>query len=51
MQLYAMDEFIAAVDAWRAQQRPIPNRSDAIRTLVETHPEIRPLLLEEGKKQ
>jgi hypothetical protein len=35
LQLYATDEFVEAIDAWRAIQRPIPNRSDAIRRLVE----------------
>jgi len=35
LQLYATDDFLADVDAWRALQRPIPNRSEAIRLLVE----------------
>jgi hypothetical protein len=41
MQLYAEDSFIALIDEWRAEQRPIPARSVAIRYLIETHPAIR----------
>ena len=29
------EEMIAAVEAWRAKQKPIPNLSEAIRRLVE----------------
>jgi hypothetical protein len=28
-------DMLAAIDAWRAKQRPIPNVSDAIRALIE----------------
>jgi hypothetical protein len=35
MQLVTTSAWLAAVDAWRAKQRPIPNRSAAIRELVE----------------
>jgi hypothetical protein len=41
LQLYAEESFIAAVDEWRRHQPDIPNRSVAIRRLVESHPEIR----------
>jgi hypothetical protein len=33
--LKAPQSFLDKVDGWRAEQRPIPNRGDAIRTLVE----------------
>ena len=42
LQLYATDDFIASVDEWRRLQPEIPNRSDAIRRLVE-------LALQKGK--
>jgi hypothetical protein len=29
------EEMIAAIEAWRGRQRPIPNVSEAIRRLVE----------------
>jgi hypothetical protein len=29
------EEMIAAVESWRAKQKPIPNLSEAIRRLVE----------------
>ena len=29
------EEMLAAVEAWRAKQKPIPNLSEAIRRLVE----------------
>ena len=29
------DEMIAAVEQWRAKQKPVPNLSEAIRRLVE----------------
>jgi hypothetical protein len=29
------EEMIAAVEKWRAKQRPVPNLSEAIRRLVE----------------
>jgi hypothetical protein len=35
LQLYATNAFIQQLDEWRAKQRPIPNRSEAIRLLVE----------------
>lgn len=34
MQIYAEDDFIAAIDEWRGQQAGIPNRSEAIRRLT-----------------
>jgi hypothetical protein len=33
--LKAPQSFFDRIDAWRAVQRPIPNRGDAIRRLVE----------------
>lgn len=35
LQLYALDEFLGRLDEWRARQRPIPSRSEAIRLLLE----------------
>jgi hypothetical protein len=35
LQLYATDEFIGALDNWRRDQPDLPNRSEAIRRLVE----------------
>jgi hypothetical protein len=35
LQFYAADEFIEALDRWRAQQPGLPGRSEAIRKLVE----------------
>jgi hypothetical protein len=35
LQMRVSDEFIAVVDAWRAKQPDVPNRSEAIRRLVE----------------
>jgi hypothetical protein len=35
MQLYATEEFIAALDEWRREQPDLPNRSEAIRRIVE----------------
>jgi hypothetical protein len=35
LQMRVDDEFIAIVDEWRAAQRPIPSRTEAIRRLVE----------------
>ena len=29
------DEMVAAVESWRAKQKPVPNFSEAIRRLVE----------------
>jgi hypothetical protein len=29
------EEMMAAVESWRAKQRPVPNLSEAIRALVE----------------
>lgn len=34
-QMRVNDEFLAIVDEWRAKQRPILSRSEAIRRLVE----------------
>lgn len=35
LQLVVPESWTAKVDEWRASQRPIPNRSEAIRLLVE----------------
>jgi hypothetical protein len=35
LQFYAGDEFIAAIDEWRARQPSLPGRSEAIRRLVD----------------
>ncbi len=35
LQLVAPARWAERVDEWRSKQRPIPNRSDAIRMLVE----------------
>jgi hypothetical protein len=35
LQLYASDDFIAALDRWRGAQSDVPNRSEAMRRLVE----------------
>lgn len=34
LQLVVDREFIAAIDAWRRRQDPIPSRSEAIRRMV-----------------
>ena len=51
LQLYATDDFIAFVDDWRASQRPVLNRSEAIRRLVETHPDMLKALSPKGGAQ
>jgi hypothetical protein len=35
LQLYATDDFLAMIDDWRRKQPDIPNRSEAIRRLVD----------------
>lgn len=34
-QFYASEEFFAMIEEWRANQRPVPTMSEAIRRLVE----------------
>jgi Ribbon-helix-helix protein, copG family len=34
IQLRCSDEYLHAIDEWRAKQRPIPSRSEAIRQLT-----------------
>ncbi len=34
IQMVADDQFLADIDDWRAQLRPVPSRSEAIRRLV-----------------
>jgi metal-responsive CopG/Arc/MetJ family transcriptional regulator len=34
IQLRCSDEYLQALDEWRAKQRPIPSRSEAIRQLT-----------------
>jgi hypothetical protein len=41
IQMRLEDDFLAKVDDWRRIQPDLPNRTEAIRRLVETHPEIR----------
>lgn len=36
LQMRVPSDFFRRVDEWRAQQRPIPTRSEAIRRLTET---------------
>lgn len=40
LQFYADDDLIARLDDWRAAQRPVLTRSDAIRRLLDTSPEF-----------
>ncbi len=40
-QMRVDDDFIAKIDNWRRQQPNLPNRTQAVRYFVETHPEIR----------
>jgi metal-responsive CopG/Arc/MetJ family transcriptional regulator len=35
LQLRCSDEYLASIDEWRAKQRPIPSRSEAIRQLTQ----------------
>ncbi len=35
LQIRVSDALLARVDEWRAAQRPIPSRSEAVRTLTE----------------
>jgi hypothetical protein len=39
-QMRVDDDFVAQIDNWRRQQPDFPNRTQAIRRLIETHPEI-----------
>jgi hypothetical protein len=55
LQFYADDALIAQIDDWRAAQRPVLTRSDAIRRLLGTSPDLIQALTEvalkaEGKK-
>jgi hypothetical protein len=34
IQLRCSDEYLQSIDEWRAKQRPIPSRSEAIRQLT-----------------
>lgn len=34
-QMRTSDTFLAKIDDWRTQQRPVPSRAEAVRQLVE----------------
>jgi hypothetical protein len=41
MQMRVNDAFLKVLDEWRKVQDGFPSRTEAVRYLVETHPEIR----------
>jgi len=42
------DDFLAKLDAWRRQQEDLPSRTEALRRLVETHPDMLKALSPKG---
>jgi hypothetical protein len=42
-QMKVNDAFIATIDDWRRRQADFPNRTESIRRLIESHPEIKAL--------
>jgi hypothetical protein len=51
VQFYAEDDLIARVDDWRAAQRPVLTRSEAIRHLLKTNPDMLKALSSKGGKK
>lgn len=37
LQVVASEKLVARLEEWRAKQRPIPTRSEAIRVILETY--------------
>lgn len=44
------DEFLAKLDAWRRLQDDLPSRTEALRRLAETHPDVLALDAEAKKR-
>jgi hypothetical protein len=45
-QMKVNDAFIATIDDWRRRRPDFPSRAEAIRRLIDSHPEIRALAAE-----